>query len=294
MTDLSLGILGGLGSGLNWAVTSLMVRTLCDKLSPAGIGAIRSTGGGSLLVLAAMMAGEGQDMLAAPFWVVLSLWTAILLAMALGDTVFFHSMEHLGVTRALTLGLANPLLTTVTGILLYGEAMTPFRLVGIPLVIGGLVLIITGRCADGAGGGRASRRGLRLVFLASAAWAVSTTIVKPALQALPVLAGTALRIPFAGLILWLTPWSRGTLSALRTTTRGERVRLGILCILNSLGSALFTVAIRFGGVAVGNALASTSPLFAIPLEVWILKQRPSRKTVLGAFVTVAGIACLNF
>jgi drug/metabolite transporter (DMT)-like permease len=44
---------------------------------------------------------------------------------------------------------------------------------------------------------------------------------------------------------------------------------------------------------VGNALASTAPLFAIPLEVWILRQRPSRETVWGAVITVAGIACLN-
>ena len=28
-------------------------------------------------------------------------------------------------------------------------------------------------------------------------------------------------------------------------------------------------------VAIGNALASTSPLFAIPLEILLLKQRPS-------------------
>jgi len=294
MTDLTWGIVGGLGCGLNWAVTSLLVRTLSGTLTPAGIGAIRATGGGSLLVLAAVLAGEGPDMLAAPFWAVLSLWAAILLAMALGDTLFFHGMEYLGVTRALTLGLANPLLTTLTGILLYGETMTVFRLVGIALVIWGLVLIIAGRGAEGAGSGRATQRGLRLVFLAAAAWAVSTTIVKPALQALPVLTGTALRIPFAGLILWLTPWTRGTLHAIRTSSRRERACLGVLCLLNAFGSVLFTVAIRFGGVAVGNALASTSPLFAIPLEVWILKQRPSWETVVGALITVAGIACLNF
>jgi drug/metabolite transporter (DMT)-like permease len=293
MTDLTWGILGGLGCGLNWALTSLLVRTLAGRLTPAGIGAIRATLGGSALVLIAVAAGEGRAMLAAPLWVVLSLWTAIVLAMVFGDTLFFHSMEHLGVTRALTLGLANPLLTTCAGILLYGEAMTVFRLLGIGLVIGGLVTIIGGRGRDGAASPRMNRQGLRLVFLAAAAWAVSTTIVKPALLAVPVLTGTALRIPFAGLVLWLTPWTRGTIAALRTTTARERLHLALLVLLNVIGSALFTVAIRFGGVAVGNALANTSPLFAIPLEVWILGQRPRRETVVGATITVVGIACLN-
>jgi drug/metabolite transporter (DMT)-like permease len=27
--------------------------------------------------------------------------------------------------------------------------------------------------------------------------------------------------------------------------------------------------------------------------VWVLRQRPSRETILGAAITVAGIACLN-
>ncbi len=294
MNDLTLGILGGLGSGLNWAVTSLMVRTLSGTLTPAGIGAIRATGGGGLLILATVALGEGREMLTAPFWVVLSLWAAIMLAMVLGDTVFFHSMDSLGVTRALTLSLANPLLTTVTGIVLYGEAMTAARMAGIGLVVGGLSMIVRGKGERSEAEARSSRRGFYLVFIAAAAWAAAATIQKPALQAVPVMAGTALRIPFAALVLWLTPWSRGTLRALRSATAGEWSRIGILCALNAVGSTLFTVAIRFGGVAVGNALASTSPLFAIPLEVWILRQRPSRETVVGALITVAGIACLNF
>ena len=62
-------------------------------------------------------------MLHAPLWVVLSLATAILLAMGVGDTLFFRSMDSLGVTRALTLSLLNPLLTTLTGIVLYQEPL---------------------------------------------------------------------------------------------------------------------------------------------------------------------------
>ncbi len=294
MTDLTWGILGGLGCGLNWAVTSLLVRTLSGTLTPAAIGAVRATGGGTLLILAAVAAGEGREMLTAPFWVVLSLWFAILLAMVLGDTLFFHSMDYLGVTRALTLSLVNPLLTTVTGIALYGEAMTTARVAGIALVVGGLSVIVRGKGRPDEEEGRTPRRGLSLVFVAAAAWAAAATVQKPALLALPVMAGTALRIPFAGLVLWLTPWTRGAFRALRGATLGEWIRIGILCLLNAAGSTLFTVAIRFGGVAVGNALASTSPLFAIPLEVWILRRRPSRETVVGALITVAGIACLNF
>jgi drug/metabolite transporter (DMT)-like permease len=294
MTDLTQGILAGIGSGLNWAVTSFLVRSLLGRLTPVGLSAVRSTIGGGILIVAAIAAGEGRAMLQAPLWVVLSLWSAILLAMGVGDTLFFRSMDHLGLTRALALSLLNPLLTTLTGIVIYGEPMTLLRLLGIALVIGGLVLIVSGKGQEGARGAHATRQGLQLVFLAAASWALSATILKPALLQVPVLAGTALRIPMAGLVLWLTPWTRGTLDALRASTRAERWRLATVCFLNAVGSGLFTITIRSGGVAVGNALASTAPLFAIPLEVWILKQRPTRRTIVGAVLTVAGIGCMGF
>ncbi|HSB81029.1 MAG TPA: DMT family transporter [Candidatus Methylomirabilis sp.] len=294
MTDLTLGILAGLGSGLNWAVTSLLARSLLGRFTPVKLSAVRSTVGGGILLAAAIGAGEGPDMLHAPLWVALSLWTAIVLAMGVGDSLFFRSLDHLGLTLALALSLLNPLLTTLTGIAIYGEPMNLLRLAGILAVLGGLGLVISGRGQEGPRATRAWRRGLRLVFLAAVAWAISATLVKPALLQLPVLAGTALRIPMAGLVLWLTPWTRGTLDAIRASSRDERWRLATVCLLNAVGSALFTIAIRSGGVAIGNALASTAPLFAIPLEIGILKQRPSRRTIVGAVCTVAGIACLSF
>jgi drug/metabolite transporter (DMT)-like permease len=293
MTELTYGILAGLGGGLNWAVTSLLVRSLLGRLTPAGLSAVRSTVGGGLLIAAALAAGEGRDMLQAPLWVVLSLWAAIVIAMAVGDSLFFRGLGYLGLTRALALSLLNPLLTTFAGILLYGEPMTFPRLAGIGLVIGGLALIISGRGQESHRGSLATRRGVLFVFLAAASWALSATIMKPALLQVPVLAGTALRIPMAGLVLWLTPWTRGTVDAIRRGTPGERWQLAAICCLNAIGSGLFTVAIRSGGVAVGNALASTAPLFAIPLEVAILKQRPPARTMAGAVLTVGGIGCLS-
>ena len=294
MSELTQGILAGLACGLNWAVTSLFVRTLLGRLTPAGIGAIRATGGGAILVAVALAAGEGPAMLHTPLWVMLSLASAILLAMGVGDSLFFRGMESLGVTRALTLGLINPLLTTLTGIVLYREPLSLLRVAAIGLVVGGLGIIVSGKDDEGVAAGRAGRQGLRLVGAAAGCWALAATIVKPALREVPVLAGTALRIPIAALVLWLTPWTRGTIGAVRQSAPAECWRLGAICLLNALGSVLFTIAIRSGGVAIGNALASTSPLFAIPLEVLILKRRPSRRTVLGAALTVVGIACLGY
>jgi len=293
MTDLTRGILGGLGTGVTWAAISVLVRSLSGTITPAGITAVRSTVGGAIVVGLAVAAGYGREIVGMPLWVVLALWASILLAMGFGDTVFFASMDYLGVTRALTLSMANPLLTTVVGIGFLGEEATLPRVAGILLVVGGLCLVVSGKGEAGAERRGSVRRGVRLVFLAAGAWALSAVILKPALQVVSVMAAAAVRIPMGGLVLWLTPWTRGTVQAVRRSTPAERARLGAICLLSAVGSLLFTSGIKFGGVAVGNVLASTSPLFTLPFEMWVLGHRPSRQTALGAAVTVAGIGLMN-
>ncbi len=293
MSDLSLGIAGGLGTGLTWAAISILVRSLSGAMAPVQITTIRSTVGGVILLGIAIISGNGGEMLRAPLWVVLSLWASILIAMGLGDTLFFASMDHLGVTRALVLSMANPLITTIVGIGFLGEPVTLLDVAGIFLVVGGLALIVAGKGAAPTERRGSQRRGLKLVFGAAGAWALSAIIMKAPLQALSATAATALRFPVAGLVLWCTPWTRGTVQTVKTITAPERTRLGAICLLGSVGSLLFCVGIKYGGVAIGNVLASTAPLFTLPFEVWVLKQRPSRQTVFGAVITVTGIALMN-
>lgn len=293
MTGMAWGIAGGLGTGLTWAAISLLVRSLSGTITPASITAIRSTASGGIVLILAIVTGHGSEVLGMPLWAVVALWASILLAMGFGDTMFFMSMDHLGVTRALTLSLTNPLLTTVVGMGLLGEEVTIPRVSGILLVVGGLALVISGKGAGGARGRGETRRGLRLVFLAAGAWALSAVILKPPLQLVSVMAAAAVRIPMAAIVLWLTPWTRGTLRAVANSTPAERDRLAAICALSSIGSVLFITGIKFGGVAVGNVLSSTSPLFTLPFEVWLFGQRPSRQTVLGAVATVAGIGVMN-
>jgi len=293
MTEMTWGILGGLGCGLTWGTLSLLVRSLSGRITPVGITAVRSILGGAILLVLALLTGHGGEIAKMPLWVFLTLWVTIIIAMGFGDTMFFASMDHLGVTRALTLTMINPLLTTVVGIGLLGEPVTLLRGLGMLLVVGGLVLVISGKGGGGTERRGSMQRGLRLVLLAAGSWAVAAVMMKPAFQAVSVMAAAAVRVPAAGLVLWLTPWTRGVPAALAATTRGERFRLGAICILSAVGSLFFTTGIKYGGVAVGNVLSATAPLFTLPFEVVVLGRRPSRQTALGAVVTIVGIGLMN-
>ncbi len=293
MTELTWGIAAGLAAGFAWTIITLLVRSVTDTIPPVSIITLRSIGGGGLILLAALATGYGPEVMEMPLWAVLALWASMLVAMGIGDVLFFACIEHLGITRALTLSLANPLLTLVVGIGLLGEALTATRALGILLVLAGLVLIIRGRGQATRTGQANEQLGLRLVFGAAAAWALSAIIMKSPLQVVSPVAASVVRIPIAGVVLSLTPWTRGTWDTLVRSPQPIRLRLGVICALSAAVSLLFTASIKYAGVAIGNVLSSTAPLFAVPFEVFVLRQRPSRETILGTIVSVSGIALMH-
>jgi drug/metabolite transporter (DMT)-like permease len=202
-------------------------------------------------------------------------------------------MRYLGVTRAHTLSMVHPLLSTLVGIGLLGEPITPRRALGILLVLAGIALIVTGHeeVSGEAVGGR--RRGIRLVLGAAVTWTLAAVLLKAPLRAVSAMAATAVRSPLGGLVLWATPWTRGTWGTVWKSRGREVGFLTAICLLSATSSFLFTMGIKYGGVAVGTVLSTTSPLFTIPLEVIILGHRPTRRTIQGAVTTVFGIALMS-
>jgi drug/metabolite transporter (DMT)-like permease len=293
MAELTVGILCGLGSAVTWAMISILVQALSSRFTPAGINALRSTVGGLLVLMVAGAAGYGGEIIRMPLWAALSLWLSTIIGYASGDTLFFLGMQHLGVTRAHTLSMVHPLLSTIAGVVLLHEPVTISRAGGILLVLGGLLLIITEQGESGAGASGAHRRGIRLILVAAVSWSVAAVLLKRPLQVVSVMAATGIRGPVGGLLLWFTPWARGTWRTALGSRGREMIRLASICVLSAASSLLFTVGVKYGGVAIGTVLATTSPLFTIPLEIVVLRRHPSRRTLVGAAVSVLGIVLMS-
>ena len=293
MSDLALGIAGALGSAGTWALICILAQTLSGRLTSAGINAFRALVGGLIVFAGALAAGYGGEIVGMPLWVALTLWASILIGYAGGDTIFFLGMQILGVTRAHTLSMVHPLMSTVAGIVLFGESMTATRAAGILLVVGGVALIVTGHADGGAEASRTRRRGVWLVLIAAVAWTVGSVMLKPPLQVVSPVTATAIRSPLVGLVLWLTPWARGTWLAVRMTRGREAVALAAICLLSAVSPVMYAFGIKHAGVAIGSVLATTSPLFTIPLEIAVLGRWPTRRTILGAVTTVLGIALMG-
>lgn len=274
-----------------WAVTSLLVRTLMTELGTVGVNAVRSTIGGVILVAWVLAtAGAGAfTSISAHAWTFLTL--SIVVAIALGDTVFFESTRALGLARAMTISTTYPLGAAAIAAVFLGEPLTVPIALGALVTLAGLVLIV----APWVERPPEERFwfGVGMAAVASLAWAVSTVLVKPPLAEMDAVTAQAIRLPLASAFLWVLPWSRGAPRALARSGRSARIRIGVLGAMTSVSSVMFVAGVKHAGVAVASVLSSTAPMFAIPLAVVFLGERLTARALLGVAVTIAGIVVLQ-
>lgn len=287
-----LGALCALGSALTWALNSLLARTLAPAFTSVAINAIRSTVGGVLL-LAWVVAVDGPGALVMSWTTFGLLALSIVVAVCVGDNVYFEAIREVGLARAMTISMTYPLVTTVLAALLLDEVITPRLVAGAVVTLAGILLIVAARQPAAEPTGR-WRLGVGAAVLASVAWGVSPIFMKAPLEELGAAAAQGVRLPVAAALLWLTPWTRGAVGRLATGGPGMLARMAALSVLTVLSSVLYVAGLKYAGVALASILSSVAPVFSIPLGVIFLGERLSRGALLGVLVTLAGIVIVQW
>jgi drug/metabolite transporter (DMT)-like permease len=287
-----LGALCALGSALAWAVIGVYVRMLAPHLSSVTINAVRSLVS-AVLVIAWVLATAGPSAITAmPLGVIALLAMSIVVASSIGDTVFFESTRALGLARAMTVAMVYPLISALLAAALLGEPLTLALLAGALITLAGVGTIVT--AADGAAAvnGR-FRYGVVTGLGAAVAWAVSVVMLKGPMDHVDAVTAQAVRLPVAGLVLLASPWGWGTARELRRSGGPLAGRLLLVSAITLASSVLFVAGIKLVGVTVTAVLSSTAPMFALPLGMLFLNERPSRRSIAGTAITIVGITVLH-
>ena len=289
------GMVASLVAALAWTLVSLVARDLTAQFPSLSLNIIRSAGASVILVPVALLFGDLTGLPhVSPFaWVCLVL--SVLTALGIGDTAFFESTKSLGLARAMTISTAGyPLVAGGLALWWFDERITLHLAVGSIVALGGLVLIVSesesvGAVPDSTEG---RRQGLRLAVVAALAWAVSAALMKPPVREIDPLAIQAVRLPLSTLLLWATPWARGTARGLWAQRRVVGRRIAGLSALTALSAVTFLAGLKYAGVTMGTVLSSASPLFALPIG-FLAGERVTWRAATGAALTVAGIAILS-
>jgi drug/metabolite transporter (DMT)-like permease len=289
----ALGAALALGSAATWALTSLLVRTLSPHFNSVAINAIRTLAGGALLLALILALDGGAGLAAISPGNMLLLVISIVIAIGIGDTVFFESTRRLGLGRGMTIAMTYPLVAAALAAVFLGEAITPRLAAGSLLTLGGLAMIALSRAGEAAAA-EGWWTAVGGALLAAVAWGVSSVLLKAPLREVEPVTAQAVRLPLAGVLLFATPWARGAVRALRVSEPRVIGRVALLSALTAVSSVMFVASLKYAGVAVATVLSSTAPMFAIPLGLLFLGERLSRGPLLGAAITVLGIAVLQW
>jgi len=292
----TLGVLAALASALAWTLITLLTRTLAPHFSAFSLNIVRSGIGGAFLVALTLVAGGLADLgkVSASAWGFLV--CSVVLAVGVGDTAFFESARVLGLARAMTFSTSYPLVAGALAVCFFGERITVLDAAGALVIIGGLVFIVTEHGQDdapGSGEPEARRRGLGLIAVTVFAWGLGATFLKSPLREMDPLTIQAARLPLTALLLWVTPWARGT--ARTAWARRETVALPVLGLgaLTALSGVAFMVGLKYAGVTLGTVLSATSPLFALPIGLVAFGERVTWRAVIGAVLCVGGLGLVS-
>lgn len=289
------GMVASLVAALAWTLVSLVARDLTAQFPSLSLNIIRSAGASVILVPVALLFGDLTGLPhVSPFaWVCLVL--SVLTALGIGDTAFFESTKSLGLARAMTISTAGyPLVAGGLALWWFDERITLPLAVGSIVALGGLVLIVSESESGGAvpDSTEGRRQGLRLAVVAALAWAVSAALMKPPVREIDPLAIQAVRLPLSTLLLWATPWARGTARGLWAQRRVVGRRIAAISALTALSAVTFLAGLKYAGVTMGTVLSSAAPLFALPIA-FLAGERVTWRAATGAALTVAGIAILS-
>jgi len=214
-----------------------------------------------------------------------------ILGITFGDTLYFMTLSRLGSRLTLLLGSLIPVTTAIIAAIFLHESISLVSWMGIALTISGVTYVMWERSGDE----QVSKRwlqgvGIGLVFVL--ANSLSIIFSKLGVEDIPSMDATFMRQVWA--MVGFAFWGLVTANMLSWTKPLSNPRLVKPLLVAAfigafLGTWLSIFALKYTYVTVATVLNSTSPLFILPLAVWVLKEKVTVRAILGALIALAGI-----
>lgn len=290
-----MGAAVALGTAIFSAATNLLLRRQVVLIGGGTAQAWRTMVSTLIFAVIFLALRDPRDLLGLPGRPAAVLLASVVLNMVLDDLLQYAAMARLGIALAMPIASSYPLVTLIIATATLGERPTPRAAVGTVLVVAGVILVALPRRAqavDGAARRFAPDAGhwarVALALRSAACIAAATVLTRVALRDLDILTANMLRLPFGALICAAI----GATQRRRPPWRVARASLLPLCLsgVTGLGSSLsFLVAISLVGASTTATLNAAAPIFGLLGAVAFLRERPTRRNIVGTLVTFLGV-----
>lgn len=296
MLQAHYGEIAAFATALCWTITAVAFETAGRRVGSLSVNLIRLLMAFFLLgIFTFFTRGMFLPLDATKtmwFWLVLS----GLIGFVLGDLFLFQAYVEVGSRISMLIMSTVPPITALLGFIILGERISLMNLMGMLITISGIALVILVK-NTGEDKVELSKplRGLIYAFIGALGQALGLILSKFGMGNYSPFAATQIRIiaGIAGFIIVVTlrqGWENFF------TSIKDRKAMSVISIGAVfgpfIGVSLSLFAIQYTTTGVASTIMSITPVLIIPAAIFIFKERVTRKEILGALITVIGVALL--
>lgn len=296
MIESHIGEIAALITALFWTITATAFEMAGKKVGSLSVNFIRLMIG---FILISIFTYFTRGMLlpldaSTDAWIWLSISGVI--GFFIGDLFLFQAYVEIGSRISMLIMALSPPITALLGYIIMGEMISITNMIGMAITISGIALVVLVRKSD-------SRRfefshsikGIIFAFVGAIGQSLGLIFSKIGMQNLNPFAATQIRIisglcGFAVLFIVMKKWS-GLKTAF--TNLGAMTSITIGAIFGPfLGVSFSLIAIQHTTTGVASTITSIVPVMIIPVSILVFKEKVSLKEIIGAVITVTGVALL--
>ena len=280
-----IGIIAALGSAASWAFATVVFDRLGKVIPAAGMTFFKGLFSLVLMLILILCTG-GFDTLSLHDFFFLAL--SGIIGISIGDTLFFRSLQDLGAKVQVLYFMLGQIVTMLLSFLLLGEVLSVEEYVGAMILLCGIMIVTIGKQEDHPN----KVRGIIGGFASILCFSISSIMVKVSIVDVGVPTATFWRMFFSTVSVMFIGFTSKRFVTWYTPLKQTRTLL--LFLLNVVvitygGFLLSMLAIKHITVSLASVLSATEPVFVLALAFLINHERVSRRELIGAAVTIAGL-----
>ncbi len=297
---MGFGELLGLIAAVIWAISNTLLRMQTVRLGAVAVNFWRCVVTIPFFIILFLIVRDPGTLRDLTPLTILYIVLGVCIGMVTGDTLQYHAIKLIGVSRSMPISGCFPLFTVFFAWLLNGEPIRVQVLGGAVVVMLGVLLISLPKRTPARIGiiaapapvivDRTNAIGIAFSLIAAVCWSLSTVVQSKALAHSDAITVNLIRMPVAACVLLIASRGRANVPLRQF---GARTFL-FLAVIGIFGTGLANIsylgALKIAGAGKTAVLIATAPLFALPLSILLLGERPGLRAVMGTLLTVLGIA----
>jgi len=288
-----------------WAASPIMADrgVALSRCTANEINPIRSFMFLILSFAAALVVGGGHIPLVTSPKAYAFIFGGVFVSYMFGDVFYFMSIRILGISIAVPVANAYPMLVTLTSWLLLGEPITLTVFIGVTTVVAGLLFLRLGVPKSDTAAerslmpkGKKLVKGFVLAIAAGCCWALGAPMTKLSIvySGLGAVDITFYRSVAFFILAWGSRYALQCMNPASTVPLRTLPRAGWIYMSASgaiglcIGSILYAACIEVMPVAIVTAITATSPFMAALFGHFVLKQKLFPLQWCGVIMIIAG------